>query len=336
MLKLHNNDASLARSTGTTGSLEVDEPPQGGGQQYYLGIDGGGTKTHAVVTDSSCAVIGEGFSGGSNPLRVGLDDAVSHIDQAINEACSSAGITRRSIAGGCVAVAGVKHPIHHDTMKEALDQALGIRNLRLVTDAQAALSGALDGKPGVVVIAGTGSIAVGIDAAGRVERSGGWGPAFSDEGSGFDIARRLLHAVVASFDGRQPTTILTDRVCRHLGISTAEDLPGVIYSSDSAQLDISSLATLAVEAADEGDAVARAILSDAGRELGALAVSVLRKLGVESERLHVAFVGSVFQAGAYVLESFREVVLQAAPNVQIGPAMFSPAVGAVKLLQLEV
>jgi N-acetylglucosamine kinase-like BadF-type ATPase len=267
---------------------------------------------------------------------VGLDEAVSHIDQAINEACTIGGITRRSIVGGCVALAGVKHPIHHDTMKEALDQALGIKNLQLVSDAEAALSGALDGQPGVVVIAGTGSIAVGIDSAGRVERSGGWGPAFSDEGSGFDIARRLLHAVVASFDGRQPNTILTERVCRQLGISTAEDLPGVIYSSDSPQADISSLATLAVEAAGEGDAVARDILSDAGRDLGALVVSVLRKLGVQTEPLSVAYVGSVFQAGEYVLESFREVVLAVAPNVRIGPALFSPAVGAVKLLHARV
>src|SRR5262249_13889324 len=158
-----------------------------------------------------------------------------------------------------------------------LDRRLRIPHFELVTDARAALEGALDGKQGVVLIAGTGSIAMGMNAARHVERSGGWGPTLGDEGSGYDIARQALKAVIASFDGRAPKTVLTDRICEQFGIETAKDLPGVIYSGDhngdSESVAIASLARLVAEAATEGDEVARDILARAGKDLGELAVS---------------------------------------------------------------
>ena len=140
----------------------------------FLGIDGGGTKTHVVITDEAFNVAGEGFSGGSNPLRSGLEEAVAHIEDAVADACAAAGASLRDISAACAAIAGVNHPIHHHTMKEALDLALGLKELELVNDAQAALQGALDGKPGVAIIAGTGSIALGISESGGHARSGGF------------------------------------------------------------------------------------------------------------------------------------------------------------------
>ena len=299
---------------------------------YFLGIDGGGTKTHAVITDAKYRVLGEGFSGASNPLRAGLEQAVANVEAALDEACSQAGVARRDITAACIAIAGVNHPIHYETMKHALDRALRIGHMELVTDVRAALEGALDGQPGVIIVAGTGSIAMGINGAGEMERSGGWGPIMSDEGSGYDIARRALRAVVASFDGRQQPTILTERICRELGIASAADLPGVIYNSDSEAVEIASLAKLVTEAAEEGDAVAREILAGAGRELGQLAISVIEKLGLQAQSFRVACVGSVFHSGEYVLGSLREAVRRVAPAAEIGPPLFSPPIGAVKLI----
>src|SRR5262244_77269 len=111
-------------------------------QKYYLGIDGGGTKTHAVVTDSNYRILGEGFSGAANPLRVGLEDAVSHIYQAVSDACAQAGVELRNIDSACAAIAGINHPSHYHTMKDALDDALRLSGIELVTDARAALEGA--------------------------------------------------------------------------------------------------------------------------------------------------------------------------------------------------
>jgi N-acetylglucosamine kinase-like BadF-type ATPase len=302
----------------------------------FLGIDGGGTKTHAIITTASYKIIGEGFSGASNPVRVGFDTAVANINQALKQACEQAHITPHDIAAGCAAIAGISHPIHYHTMRKALDARLALDHLELVTDARAALEGALDGRQGIVLIAGTGSIAMGMNEARQVERSGGWGPTLGDEGSGYDIARQALKAVAASFDGRAPRTLLTERICRELGILSAKDLPGVIYNNDEASTQIASLARLVADAAAEGDGVAQQILAQAGRDLGELAISVIRKLRLESAAFRVAYVGSVFKAGECVLEPLREAVLNVAPRAEVGLPLRSPEIGAVKLAQAAV
>jgi N-acetylglucosamine kinase-like BadF-type ATPase len=302
----------------------------------FLGIDGGGTKTHAIITTASYKIIGEGFSGASNPVRVGFDTAVANINQAIKQACEQAHIAPHDIAAGCAAIAGISHPIHYHTMRKALDARLRMDHLELVTDARAALEGALDGRQGIVLIAGTGSIAMGMNDARKVERSGGWGPTLGDEGSGYDIARQALKAVAASFDGRAPRTMLTERICRELGITSAKDLPGVIYNNEAASTQIASLARLVADAAAEGDAVARQILAQAGRDLGELAVSVIHKLHLEAAAFRVAYVGSVFKAGDCVLEPLRAAVLRVAPRAEVGPPLRSPEIGAVKLAQAAV
>ena len=302
-------------------------------ERYFLGIDGGGTKTHAIIADAFCRVVGEGTSGASNPLRAGLRDAVSHIECAVAEAAASARVKPEQIASACAAIAGINHQIHYHTMKDALDHALGLDNLHLVTDARAALEGALDGRPGVVIIAGTGSIAMGVNAEGRQARSGGWGPTFGDEGSGYDIARRALRAIASSFDGRSRPTVLSERFCRHLGIASTTDLPGVIYNSDSEPVEIASLAKLVAEAAREGDEVACEILREAGRELAGLAASVIERLGMRSNEFRVACVGSVFKSGEVVQASLRQRICSVAAGAEVGPPLFSPTIGAVKLAQ---
>ncbi|MGA9770061.1 MAG: BadF/BadG/BcrA/BcrD ATPase family protein [Blastocatellia bacterium] len=311
----------------------LDQPSR---KKYYLGIDGGGTKTQAVITDAELHVLGEAFSGASNPVRVGLEEAVSNIDHAVSEACLRAGIEYSDITSACAALAGISHPIHYETIKDALDHRLGLDHLEVVTDARAALEGALDGQPGVVLIAGTGSIAMGVNAAGQQVRSGGWGPTLSDEGSGYDIARHALRAVISSFDGRAPKTLLTDSICRELGISSAKDLPGVIYNSDSESVEIASLARLVAEAAEAGDMTARDILAHAGRDLGELAISVIKKLGLQSKEFRVACVGSVFKSGECILGPLSKAVLSVAPGADIGPPLYPPTIGAVKLAQALV
>jgi N-acetylglucosamine kinase-like BadF-type ATPase len=232
-----------------------------------------------------------------------------------------------------VALAGISHPIHFHAVKQALDVALGVKDLELVTDAQAALVGALDGQPGVVIIAGTGSIALGVNRAGEMVRSGGWGPELSDEGSGYDIARRALRAVAAAFDGRSPSTKLSELIFRRLGVETAADLPGVIYSSNRDPVEIASLAELVTEAAQAGDEVATLILSAAGTDLGHLAVSVIERLRMASCAFRIALVGSVFKAGEPLMAALRKRVLAVAPNAELGPPLFPPTVGAARLAQ---
>jgi len=300
---------------------------------YFLGIDGGGTKTQAIVMDSSSQILGEGVSGASNPLRVGIDQAMENIAAAAAEAAEHAGLRIDEITSAVVALAGISHPIHFHAVKQALDSALGIKDLDLVTDAQAALVGALDGEPGVVLIAGTGSIALGVNRAGEMARSGGWGPELSDEGSGYDIARHALKAVAAEFDGRSRSTKLSELIFRRLGVETAADLPGVIYSSNRDPVEIASLAELVTEAAEAGDEVALSILSGAGTDLGHLAVSVIERLRMASCGFRIALVGSVFKAGAPLIAALKQRVLAVAPNAEFGSPLFPPTVGAARLAQ---
>jgi N-acetylglucosamine kinase-like BadF-type ATPase len=139
------------------------------------------------------------------------------------------------------------------------------------------------------------------------------------------------------FDGRAPRTALTERICRQLGVRSAKELPGVFYNNEAEEsTEIARLARVVAEAAAEGDAVARAILAQAGRDLGELAASVIRKLGFESAAFRVATVGSVFHAGDCVLDPIRQAVREVAPRAEVGPPLRPPEIGAVKLAQAAV
>ncbi len=300
---------------------------------HFLGLDGGGTQTRAVITDRSLGELGSAEGGASNPLRAGFAKAVSNINEVVNETCKQAGISRDHIGSACIALAGISQPAHYQSMKDALDRALGIQNVLLVTDAEAALAGALDSQPGVVIIAGTGSIAVGRNDRGQQARSGGWGPVLSDEGSAYDIARRALRSVAASFDGRAPQTLLTESVCARLGINDPADLPRAIYDGDA---EIAPLAEVVSETARRGDACAREILARAGCELGALAISVIEKLGMRDRHFRVACVGGVFKSGEFLLASLRSAVLKLAPRASVGPPLFPPTIGAVKIARRQM
>src|SRR5919199_345919 len=138
-----------------------------GAQALVLGVDGGGTKTRAVVVGARGRVLGEGEAGPSNPLRVGVSEAAHAIREAAERACAAAGVRRIEIAAAEVGLAGVKRADIRERMRAALKSELGIKSTDVVTDADIALYGATEGKPGLVIIAGTGSICCGVNARGR-------------------------------------------------------------------------------------------------------------------------------------------------------------------------
>lgn len=313
------------------------------GQAVLLaGIDGGGTKTTALVADERLTVLGEGRSGPSNFLRVGVEAAVTAILEALEDACRQAECTPADLRALGIGLAGIAHPTHYRRMREALLRALvehlaygardpqSLQNFVLTTDAEIALYGATDGQPGVVIVSGTGSIAYGMNARGQKARSGGWGPTFGDEGSGYDIARRALAAVASAYDGRMPPTLLTERVCRYFGIESPAELPRVIYE-DATSLNIAPLSEVVIQAAREGDAVAREILREAGLELARTAIAVIKRLRLQQEAFRVSYVGGVFSAGELILEPIRQKIREVAPKAELNPPLFPPAVGALKL-----
>jgi N-acetylglucosamine kinase-like BadF-type ATPase len=300
------------------------------GREIVLGVDGGGTKTHAIITDVTQRVLGEGTSGPSNPLRIGIGNAATAIREAIDRACVKARVQRADIVAAEIGLAGVRRGDLRLRMREALS-GLGIHSIEVVTDADIALFGATDGQPGVVIIAGTGSICCGINAQGKRVYAGGWGPLAGDEGSGSWIARRALQAVARAGDGRGTETVLAESALSYFNVATTDDLLIAIYAPGMTNDRIAGFGKFVIEAANEGDEVAREIVVNAGRELGVAAVAVIRKLRMARERFPVGYVGGVFAAGNLLLDPLREEITRVAPNALLAPPKLLPAVAAARM-----
>ncbi|MCA1574198.1 MAG: ATPase [Acidobacteria bacterium] len=278
-----------------------------------VGVDGGGSKTHAVIVDADGRILGEGTSGPSNPLRVGIARAAAAVREAIDKACEAAQVRREDILAAEVGLAGARRTELRERVREALG-SLGIAELEVVGDADIALYGATDGEAGVVVIAGTGSICCGVNARGKRNCAGGWGPVAGDEGGGAWIARRALRAIAHASDGRGPKTSLMVAACAYFHVTTPEDLSTAIYAPTMTNERLAGFGKQVIEAAKAKDPVAREIMAEAGSELGLAVAAVIRTLNLEPERFQVAYVGGVFAAGGeLILGPMCERIQQIAP-----------------------
>jgi N-acetylglucosamine kinase-like BadF-type ATPase len=240
------------------------------------------------------------------------------------------------IASAEIGLAGVRRADLKEHMTVALKRALGIGTLSVVTDADIALYGATGGKPGLVLIAGTGSICCGKNARRKHVCAGGWGPLAGDEGSGSWIARRALQAVAQATDGRGDPTSLGEAACQYFNVATPDDLSLAIYAANMTNERIAGFARHVIEAAVERDAVAGAIITDAGQELAAAACTVIRKLHIERESFQVAYVGGVFSAGELVLAPLRAGIKRVAPRAFLAPPQLSPAVAAATMAREQI
>jgi len=305
-------------------------------QHAVVGVDGGGTKTLAVVMDTKHRILGEGTAGPSNPLRVGIATAAAAVREAIDRACADAKVRRNDIVAAEIGLAGARRAELRARMSEALN-GIGIGSVEVVGDAEIALYGATDGEPGVVVIAGTGSICCGVNRRGKRVCAGGWGPIAGDEGSGAWMARCSLRAVAKADDGRGPKTSLTDAACSYFHVTEAKDLSTAIYAPTMTNERLAGFGKEVVQAAKARDQVAREIVARAGVELGQAAVAVIQGLKLEHEQFVVAYVGRVFAAaGELILGPMREVVKASAKKAFLAEPRFPPAVAAARMARAHV
>jgi len=290
--------------------------------QLYLGVDGGGTKTQISIMNEAREVRCEGFAGPSNPLRVGVETAVTNIAKAINQACDRDGVSRGDIVAATLGLAGVRRADLKSSVRESFIKRVGIRRVEVVTDAEIALYATTQGKPGLVVIAGTGSVCLGKNEKGQMAISGGWGPLAGDEGGGVGIAQQALHNIAKASDGRGVPTLLSQRASEYFRASGPENLIVAIYSPQVDNSRIAGFARLVVETAQDGDEIAIEILNDAGYELGLAACAVIEKLKLEKRTVPIGCVGSIFNAGVLLTEPMLEKVRTCAPKAFLTePAM---------------
>ncbi|MFN6963138.1 MAG: N-acetylglucosamine kinase [Pyrinomonadaceae bacterium] len=291
----------------------------------YLGVDGGGTKTTACLMNAAREVIAEGTAGPSNPLRVGVETAVSNIAKAIELACDECDIARFDFVAATLGLAGVRRQDIRERVRESFVRRLGVRRTTVVTDAEIALFGTTLGKAGLVVIAGTGSVCLGKNDAGELAISGGWGPLAGDEGGGVGIAQAALHQIAKASDGRGVPTSLSERASEYFRASTPENLIVAIYSPQVDNSRIAGFARHVVEAARDGDAVAIDILADAGRELGVAACAVIKKLDLTRRKIPIGCVGSIFKAGELITRPMTETIHAVAPKAFLTEPQMPPA-----------
>lgn len=298
--------------------------------RLFLGVDGGGTKTHIALINEDADVVGEAVSGPSNPLRVGVETAVTNIVQAINDACDRSALSRGDIAAAMLGLAGVRRADLKQRVRDSFVKRIGIRKTEVVTDAEIALYGTTLGEPGLVVIAGTGSICIGKNAKGKIAISGGWGPLAGDEGGGVGIAQQALHMVAKASDGRGSPTALTRHAAEYFRASGPENLIVAIYSPQIDNLRIAGFARFVAEAARDGDKIARKIIRDAGCELGLAASAVITELGLQAINVPIGRVGSIFQAGRILTTPLLAKVREVAPLAfLVDPALVPAHAAAV-------
>jgi len=291
----------------------------------FLGVDGGGTKTTAALMNATHEIVAEGTAGPSNPLRVGVETAVSNIAKAIEVACDSADLIRVDIAAATLGLAGVRRQDIRERVTDSFIRRVGIKKTTVVTDAEIALFGTTLGKAGIVVIAGTGSVCLGKDDDGKLAISGGWGPLAGDEGGGVGIAQAALHQIAKASDGRGIPTALSGLASEYFRASGPENLIVAIYSPQVDNSRIAGFARFVVEAADDGDPVALGIINDAGRELGVAACAVIKKLHLERRKIPIGCVGSIFRAGELIKSPMADTIKAVAPKAFLTEPEMVPA-----------
>lgn len=297
---------------------------------YYLGVDGGASKTAALVTDETGRPLGDGVAGPSNHLRVGIETAARNIERAVNRALVAADVHSREIVWTYCGIAGSDHPAHRQEVVDSLSVFFPRGNFTVDNDARIALTGAIGFGAGIVVIAGTGSVAVGRNSAGNEARASGWGPIVGDEGSGYAIARGGLAAILREFDGRGPATSMTELLQRDFDMTPA-DLPRFVYAQTTHADDIARIGKLVIDAAENGDAVAGEIVAHAGGELAKAVLAVAQRLGLTTADFPVSYAGGAFNAGETLLAPMRNAILAAAPRARLAPPAHTPVEGAAQM-----
>ncbi len=294
----------------------------------YLGIDGGGSKTSCLIGDET-NVLGTGTGGASNLVRVGEAQARESLSGAIRQACAVANLNPSQIGSVCIGLAGAARSEISELVTRIVSEIVPGK-VKVVGDNVIALEAAFGGGPGVIVIAGTGSIAYGRNREGQTARAGGWGFVISDEGSGHWIGRTAVAAALGSWDEDPAQNLrLIEVLMKSWRVETIEQL--VPAANATPPPDFAALFPAVLSLADSGDRIARDVLTQAGTQLANLAGILIRRLFPQAGAVPVAMSGGVFGSSALVRQVFYNSLHSGRPDVVINPNVVEPVRGALDL-----
>ena len=297
--------------------------------KVILAIDGGGSRTRCLAIDQHGRVVGQSETGPSNHLLVARDVVERSLSEAISQALHEAG--RDAVARVSAGMAGVDFDGTGAAAMDQLFRDLGFENALINGDMVIAHAGALQLRPGVITLAGTGSAILGIGPKGERVKVGGWGPTYGDEGSAYRIGEMSLRAAARAYDGRGPATGLTDAIVKALGVSEFPESVSRVYVEGMQPREIATLSRVVNEIAETGDEVACDILITAGDELAESVEAAIRQIDFEGGEIPVSYQGSVLESCHLLRERFIDQIKRRVPRATVVAPEFEPVIGAYLL-----
>lgn len=291
-----------------------------------FGADGGGTKTLGLVSDQDGNIVARRTAGASNPNVIGLDQAAKNLHELIARCCEDAECSPGDLRSLVLGLAGAGREENRRQLHERL-VALAGRELPIVieTDARVGLEGAFNSKPGVLIIAGTGSVVIGKKSSGDVVMVGGWGRLLGDEGSGYWLGREALKSLALRYDGRGGSKLLTEMIGSEFGLTSRERVLGALYHE---AFEISRIAPIVLAAAERDDAAALDILQRGAAALAEQARSVAERLNI-SGTTNLAFSGGLIDHETMYAGILRSNLAERIPNAHVQAPQYNPAHGAI-------
>jgi len=300
--------------------------------QYLLGVDGGNSKTAALLSDLSGNLLGYGLAGPGNYEAVGLEAAKENIRAAAERAMAQRKISGESVSLACFGLAGADFPEDFEMLRAAMEQLGLARSVIIENDAIIGMRAGSRRGYGAAVVMGAGAKAVGRAPDGTEVRLPGEGYEFGDWGGGGAVASEILHRVFRAYDGRGAPTMLLEMVLKQLGVADMEELTRKLYRGEFHSAQRLSLAPLAFQAAARGDRVAAEIVQRIGEEAAISAAAVLRRLNLLDRPAEVVLIGGLFKGeGPLLMQALRSRLAEEAPLAVPVLLQHEPVVGAVLL-----
>jgi glucosamine kinase len=297
------------------------------GMDFFLGLDGGGTKTECVLMDSAGKIVGRSFSGPSNPYRVGVESAIREIEKAADLSLQEAGAGRDAVAAIGAGLAGTGNPELKEGMRALLAAAFPGAAVSVFTDLEAALAAAEEG-PVIVLVAGTGSAAIGRNAQGQVWRTGGQGPRLGDDGSAFDVGSRAVATAMGEQERLGRNSTLGSKILEQLGYASWQELRERATSEPDNVFPL--VFPVVASLADAGDAAAREILLQAAGELSSLVNAVAEHSGQGRGEIRIVKMGGMVGRCIFFDAQLDAALKRILPQAQIGRLQMSPAEAAAR------
>jgi N-acetylglucosamine kinase-like BadF-type ATPase len=303
---------------------------------FFLGIDGGGTSTRALLCDERGRVLGTGRGGVANHLHAGWDGAAEALRSATTAAFAAAGLPPApcsTIFLGMAAASANETRARWREIALRLGLATTLETIGVDHDIRIALAGGLAGRPGIALIAGTGSSCYGRTASGATWQAGGWGSILDDGGGGYWLGLRAVGAAIRAQDGRSPATALHERVLARLQVSNLREIVARLHNGSLARHEMARLAEDVMACASAGDAAAQELLARGAGELAAMVRAVAHKV-FPAAAPEVVLAGSTATAGAFA-PLVAAAIAREVPAARVVPAELPPVAGAA-LLALEL